>query len=1311
MTSAAESLVAVLRARAAAEPDRRLYTFLADGEREDERLTAAELDRKARAIGAALQQAGLAGQRALLLYPPGLEFVAAFLGCLYGGVAAVPAYPPRSNRNLPRLLAIARDARPALALTTADLAAKLGGLAAAVPELEAVRFLPTDGLDLAAAEGWRDPGSGRDTLAFLQYTSGSTATPKGVMITHGNLLHNEEMIRQAFGQSERSVIVGWLPLYHDMGLIGNVLQPLFLGAPCVLMSPLAFLQRPKRWLAAISRYRATTSGGPNFAYDLCVRKIAPHEREDLDLSSWDLAFNGAEPVREETLSRFAEAFAPAGFRRQAFYPCYGLAEATLFVAGPGRDESGATRGAGVAGSFDATALENGSAEPRPAGSPGSRSLVACGRAWSGQEIAIVDPESALRLADGRVGEIWVRGESVARGYWRNTEATAAAFGARLASDTGGTGDTGDTGEAGGAWLRTGDLGFVEPGSGDLYVTGRLKDLVIVRGRNLYPQDIELTAERSHPALRAGCGAAFAAERDGEERLVIVQEVEVPEGSPGEVDVAPIAEAVRRAVAEEHEVQVDRVVLIRPRTIPKTSSGKIQRHAARHALLSGTLEIVGSSDLGAPAPPPRPRPAAPAVPDAGAAALLRAIEAQLAGWAAAALRVPVEAVDPAAPLAALGLDSAAAIELKHAIESRSGVAVPLADLLEGASLRDLAGRIAAGAASRARGAEARPPLVPAERDAPVHPLSYGQRAMWFLSRVAVESPAYIVAAAGQIAGEIDRAALRRSLAALTDRHATLRTRFTLDPQGSGEPVARVSPPGEAPGIESTDPGDRIDPIAELVAMVELVEEDASTWSEGFLAERLSEEAYAPFDLAHGPLLRLALFRRGAAEHRIVLAIHHIAADFWSFEVLLAELAALYRGGGLAPISDLPPLALEYTDFARWQERLLAGPEGDRLWEFWRRELAGPLPTLALPADRPRPAAPRFVGGSAPLALAPGLAERLRAAARRLETTLFTTLLAGYEILLARESGQEELIVGAPTAGRESPALAGLVGYFANPVALRADLRGDPNGPLTGAGLVARTRERVLAAFRHQEMPFPLLAERLQPERDPARSPIFQAVFVLHKPHAGSLQSLPGLAGFALGEPGARIDLGGLPVESLALSDRGAPFDLTLTVAEEGSALWATLVYSAELFDLATADRMGRRLATLLEGLADDPGRPISELPGWSAGEAAQATAETREEPERAFVPPQTAVEEVIAEIWRETLGVDRVGIHDGFLDLGGGRRERDRMLARVRKVFQVTLPAEPLGGSPTVAGLARAIAAELLAGADEATRAEILTGLE
>ncbi|HEX2222817.1 MAG TPA: fatty acyl-AMP ligase, partial [Thermoanaerobaculia bacterium] len=487
------TLAGLLRVRAAERPDRVAFTFLADGEVEGGRLTYAELDHQARAIAAALRQTLAPGDRALLLYPPGLEFIAAFFGCLYAGVIAVPAYPPRPNdRSQSRLRSIAHDAEPRAALTTSAILAGAGDLA---PELAVLRWLPTDalppfgadaeGFGFADGDGISEPEP--DSVAFLQYTSGSTAAPKGVMVTHANLLHNERMIGEAFGQDEDTVVAGWLPLYHDMGLIGNVLQPLHAGARCVLMSPVAFLQKPLRWLEAISRYRATTSGGPNFAYELCVRKTTVEERARLDLSSWKVAFNGAEPVRETTLERFAEAFAASGFRREAFYPCYGLAEATLFVTG------------GELGRFprvevvDAAALERNEVRPAFDGDP-ARRLVSNGRAWLGQQVVLADPETGLECPAGRVGEIWVAGPSVARGYWRNPEATERDFGAFLADGQG-------------PFLRTGDLGFAA--GGELYVTGRLKDLIIIRGRNHYPQDLELTAERSHPDLHAGGGAAFA----------------------------------------------------------------------------------------------------------------------------------------------------------------------------------------------------------------------------------------------------------------------------------------------------------------------------------------------------------------------------------------------------------------------------------------------------------------------------------------------------------------------------------------------------------------------------------------------------------------------------------------------------------------------------------------------------------------------------------------------------------------------------------------------------------------------------------
>jgi acyl-CoA synthetase (AMP-forming)/AMP-acid ligase II len=574
------SWIEVLRQRAASEPDRRAYLFLADGEREADSRTYAALERRALALAAALQHRELGGKRALLLLPPGLEFVDAFLGCLCAGVVAVPAYPPTSDRTLVRLQSIVADARPAAVLTTSSLHGRISPLAASLGAVcLAVEEVADD-----LADFWLDPGLGTDSLAFLQYTSGSTAEPKGVMISHGNLLANEAMIQAAFGQTAESVIVGWLPLYHDMGLIGNVLQPLFVGAPCILMSPLAFLQRPLRWLEAITRFRATTSGGPNFAYDLCERKIGSDERASLDLSSWQVAFNGAEPVRADTLERFARAFAPWGFRREAFYPCYGLAEATLFVAGGGLGNEP------TLADLDAEALVADRVAPPPhsdvaraAAAGRVRRLVGCGHAWLDGEVAVVDPKSGTEVSADQVGEIWIAGQHVAKGYWGRRDETARDFGAQLTSPEG----------TRGPFLRSGDLGFRR--DGELFITGRAKDLIILRGRNLYPQDIELTAERSHPALRAGCSTAFSVEREGEERLILV--LEINRGTPNE-EFEPIAMAVRVAVSRDHEARVEDVVLAPHGTVPKTSSGKVRRHASRNAYLVGEITGAWNSSVAA-----------------------------------------------------------------------------------------------------------------------------------------------------------------------------------------------------------------------------------------------------------------------------------------------------------------------------------------------------------------------------------------------------------------------------------------------------------------------------------------------------------------------------------------------------------------------------------------------------------------------------------------------------------------------------------------------------------------------------------------
>jgi len=547
------------------------FAFLNDGETDEIKITYAELDRQAQAIAAWLQAHGFQGQRALLLYPPGLEFISAFFGCLYAGVVAVPAYPPRMNRSLARIQAIAADCDARIALTTSAVLERVQPQLVQTRGLVNVRWRATDQPSEGIENAWEYPVLGLDTLAFLQYTSGSTGRPKGVMLTHSNLMHNSGLIDHLFDQSHRTGgAVFWLPSYHDMGLIGGILQPIFMSRPNVLISPVAFLQRPLRWLEAISRYKANIAGGPNFAYDLCVRKTTPEQRSGLDLSSWQLAFSGAEPIRAETLDRFVEAFEPAGFRRESFYPCYGLAEATLIVSG------GYNNVAPIVRSYDSHSLETGVVHP---GSDESgRRLVSSGQVSVDQQILIVDAETLTACPERKIGEVWVKGPSIAQGYWNRPEETEQVFRGQLSD-----------GSNPGPFLRTGDLGFFD--GGELFITGRLKDLIIVRGLNHYPQDIELTVEKAHSGVRPGCVAAFAIEDQDSTRVAIIAEIE--RSQFGQAD--EILQAIRRDVAREHELLVDCVVAVKQGGIPKTSSGKIQRHACRTALTAGTLEPIARWD--------------------------------------------------------------------------------------------------------------------------------------------------------------------------------------------------------------------------------------------------------------------------------------------------------------------------------------------------------------------------------------------------------------------------------------------------------------------------------------------------------------------------------------------------------------------------------------------------------------------------------------------------------------------------------------------------------------------------------------------
>jgi amino acid adenylation domain-containing protein len=1130
----ASNLVELLRGRAAEQPERNIYTFLAESTGAETDLSFGELDRRARAVAAWLQQADATDSRVLLLFPAGLDYITAFFGCLYARVVAVPAYPPRMNRGFDRLEAIIEDATPLTVLTTSAILSQIENRADHDLLLKGRRWGAVDTIDNEWAEAWREPVVKGETLAFLQYTSGSTAKPKGVMVSHGNLLHNQKMIQQAFGQSAESIIAGWLPLFHDMGLIGNVLQPLYVGARCVLLSPMAFLQRPLRWLETISHHRATTSGGPNFAYDLCLRKISSEEREKLDLSSWTVAFNGAEPVQPATLERFASAFAACGFRRSAFYPCYGLAEATLFVAG------GARQIEPVVTAFEKASLQSSHAVAVSSQGQNATELVSCGKEWLDQLIRIVDPKTTRTCKPGRVGEIWVAGPSMAQGYWNRPEESSYTFKNFLQKDNV-------------PYLRTGDLGFFA--DGQLFITGRWKDLIIIRGRNHYPQDIERTVERCHPSLRAGGVAAFSVEVAGEERLVVVQEVA---RSYRQQDLKAVAETIRQAVAEEHELQVYAVSLIRVGSILKTSSGKIQRHAIREAFNKAALQVVFQWQAGE----------AAEVRELATPETREQVEEWMISQLAARLGVTRAEIDHSQPIVRYGADSLAALELAHNIEASMGVVLPVSTLLEDSSISEITDQVFGLIRS---GCNA-PAEIIEHGSHKQFPLSRGQAALWFLHRLAPESAAYNVAGAARVHGQTDLEALKRAFQKLTRRHSQLRARF----ESSHGALVQV---------------------IEDAADVDFQQINISGWPEEKLHQTIEEEAQRPFRLEQSPLFRVRWVANDSGWQVLLIVAHHIIVDLWSLAVLLRDLGEIYQAETSGKAAELPPVKLSYQDYVVWQSQMLAGTEGEQLWSYWKQQLSGDLPLLDLPVDHSRPAVQSYHGASENIRLSPEVLTNLKKLAQDHGTTLSTVILSAYQVLLQRCTGQPEILTGCPTAGRSRAGFESVVGYFVNPVVVRSRVHSGQ----TFQEFLSDIRQTVLEAFEHQDYPFEMLVDRLQPDRNPSRTPLFQTMFVFESVPKPSHASL---AAFALGEQGTPCDLGGLVLEAIKLRQHAAQFELTLGVAEINNALAISLNYNTDLFQAATITRMLEHFKVLAESIVCHSEMQISDLPILTPAEQRQ-----------------------------------------------------------------------------------------------------------
>ncbi|MFT3906593.1 MAG: amino acid adenylation domain-containing protein [Steroidobacteraceae bacterium] len=1012
------TLIHHLRRRAQEVPGRRIFTF-ADVEEADICLDYDHLDRDARRLAVALAAHAIKGDRVILMHAPGPDYVIALLGCFYAGLVAVPAYPPRFNRPMERLRSLVADAGARMALTGAAALESMRPHIAADDELSRLTWLATDALpETVSADAWQEPDIGADTLALLQYTSGSTSAPKGVMITHAHLRNNVLAMAQALNAGPEERMVSWLPPYHDMGLVGGVLAPLFLGMECRLLAPATFLQRPLRWLSAIAQHRATISGAPNFGYELCVRRITPEQRAQLDLSSWRVAFCGAERVRAGTLQQFARQFALSGFRAGALTPCYGLAEATLavsFSTGELGYADGQTREPITVpvGDIDASTPES------------ARLSVGCGSAIPGVEVRLVDPDSRI-LPEGEVGEIWVRSSALAAGYWGKPDLTEASFHARPAGSDAGSDP----------YLRTGDLGFMR--RGQLHVLGRLKDLIILRGVNVYPEDVEAIAERVHDCLRPAGAVAFGVEHEDEEQLIIVQEL-----NPRVRGVAleRVAADIHREVADALQLAVHQVVLVAPGAVPRTSSGKVQRRRCRELYLGGDLEVVHDS----------------VAPTSGPSAAAPELIEQVAGLMAELLGV--QSVLPDDDFFWLGGHSLLATQLASRLRTAFSIELPLSELFAAATPRRLAARIAASSADALR-----VEIRPVDRSGPL-PLTFSQERMWLLHQLDPAGTAYNVAGAVQIDGALNAVLLSRAFSQVVQRHEILRTRYpTIDGGASLRIVAATE-------ISL--------PVLDLTAEADAVQA---------ALHRASKLARQPFDIAADPLLRVALFRVGVDRHVLAVCLHHLVTDAWSMGLLVRDLLSCYDALAAGQVATLASPAISYIDYAQWQREFMSGTRLQPQRDYWQAQLRGAT-AIELPADRPRHRQRTSAGELEPLPLCGPLMESIAALARAHGATPFMVMLAAFDVLLYRWTGRNDLVVGVPVANRNWQESEALMGTLVNTLPMRMRFA-------EGASfveLLQEVRHRALAAYAHQDLPFEQLIAELPLERRPGVAPLVSVMF--------------------------------------------------------------------------------------------------------------------------------------------------------------------------------------------------------------------------
>lgn len=1138
----------ILFHHAKTQPDQLAFTYLGDGITPSQTMTYGALHNQAQVISHHLRACLQPGNRALLMFPPGLEFVAAFFGCLYAGVIAVPTPeldPLRAKWNGPRFCSIAENSQASALLTTRKLFAGREDKLEEHSKIAAGKHLLIEEMSQGLPHGQDEFLEPAHEIAFLQYTSGSTSAPKGVVVTQQCLIQQLYAQTQACGLRTESISLNWMPHFHDYGLVNGLLLNVYIGTHTYLMAPMSFLRNPLVWLQAITKFQVTHSGGPNFAYDLCVTKTEPQERNGLNLRKWSFASCGAEPIRVETMERFIQTFEPFGFKARSFSPAYGLAEFTLAatVTPHGTKPSHLT--------LDAQALEKGSISPALASTQSTRRIVCCGPPVQGTDLRIIDERTLCHALPDSIGEIWLAGPSVAKGYWRHIKETQQTFNAFTA----------DTFE--GPFLRTGDLGFMR--EGNLYFTGRLKDLIIIRGNNHFPHDIERTVQESHPAFLQGSTAAFSVSNGSDEQLVVVQELRRHQTFS---DVEQLTSVIRHAVSLEHDLPIYAILLVRAGSIPKTTSGKTQRQLCKEAFLSGRITSLHTSILRPHTPESTGLAFTPALLlNASSNERQNLLGNYVKSTLAHSLNMNPDSLKSDQSLNELGIDSLLSAQLTCQIEKAVGVVLPPSTFLQNLTLGGLVRRLQEDLPAQ------RESLQPSTKWGEIpdnrHLLSPNQKAQWVLSQLDPQSPAANVAVVLLISRPLNKSALQRALKELSHRHPILRTIYEVR---AGAPYQRILPDMDVPLGYTCVRG--------------------LDWEE--VKKQVIVTSQQPFDLSQPPLFRAHLFERDSTHYLLLLTTHHIAADGWSMHLLFNDFVQGYLQEPAEYQSTNPETPADYVSFSRGQAQLLESPEGQRLEEFWENKLAGEWPRLNLTFRPVEPLLTTPRTGSQTFTIHSELTHRLHTLAKKEGVTLYVVLLAGLQVLLHRYTGQEDLLISTPMSGRIRPEDLKIVGNLTNTVLLRESLVGNP----TFRNFLRQVSQTVTTAIDHQLYPFSLLVERLRTQRKESQLPIRQFLFVLQnfklfddlqdplsvkqEYHLAPSPQDSGMSPFVIPQPTGQ-------------------FDLTLELAENGLALTGHFEYNSDLFDSDFVERLANHYLILLDGLSISPENRLWEFPLFQPNE--------------------------------------------------------------------------------------------------------------